>query len=48
MKNRIKWVSICLTGILEGETRKNREEIKVKEIMIYSFSDFMKIVNPPV
>lgn len=34
MKNRIKWMSTCLTGILDRETRKNRDEIKVKEIMI--------------
>lgn len=34
MKNRIKWISTFLMEILEGETRKNREEIKVKERMI--------------
>lgn len=26
MKNKIKWVSICLIEILEEETRKNRRD----------------------
>lgn len=37
---------VYLIGNLERETRKNREETKVKERIIYRFSDLMKMTNP--